>query len=545
MVYGDGYSQADDVVGHELTHGVTEKESGLFYYYQSGAINESFSDVWGELIDLTNGSGTDTAGVRWEMGEDIPGIGAIRDMSDPTLFGDPDKMTSANYYTGICNNINSNCDQGGVHFNSGINNKTAFLMTDGGTFNGKTVTALGITKVAKIYYAVQTGLLTSGSDYADLYNALYQACQNLITGGTTTTADCTEVRDATDAVEMNLQPVANYNADAAICSSGFPVNAFWDDLELGAGNWLTAGLVGATHWTVNKVNTAYAHSGLQYLYGNDQSNTDSDSYIFTKTALTVPANGYLHFYHAYGFEDPNWDGGILQYSVNGGGWTDAGGLMEVNGYDGTLAGGNPMGAVSAFRSDSHGYISTRVNLSALAGQKVQFRWRLGVDEVGFDRGWFLDDVRVYTCSANASDAVGLARITTTDKNGIVKTKFKRGEKIKYWADVLNESNSSCAVATTFNAAKGATVLHQANTNVTAAVGQNWVTLLKKIPTSAPTGKYKFTATANCDGHQTTLTSKFKVVAASVTAEGDDADAPMERQDAGPKPKASDKIKTAK
>ena len=51
----------DDVVGHELTHGVTQYESGLFYYYQSGAINESLSDVFGELIDLTNGSGNDSA----------------------------------------------------------------------------------------------------------------------------------------------------------------------------------------------------------------------------------------------------------------------------------------------------------------------------------------------------------------------------------------------------------------------------------------------------------------------------------------------------
>jgi bacillolysin len=48
MVYGDGFAAADDVVGHELTHGVTRNESHLFSYYQSGAINESLSDVWGE-----------------------------------------------------------------------------------------------------------------------------------------------------------------------------------------------------------------------------------------------------------------------------------------------------------------------------------------------------------------------------------------------------------------------------------------------------------------------------------------------------------------
>ena len=61
LVYGDSFALADDVVGHELTHGVTQFTSGLFYYYQSGAINESLSDVFGELIDQTNGHGNDDA----------------------------------------------------------------------------------------------------------------------------------------------------------------------------------------------------------------------------------------------------------------------------------------------------------------------------------------------------------------------------------------------------------------------------------------------------------------------------------------------------
>ena len=113
MVNGQGFAAADDVVGHELTHGVTEFTSSLFYYYQSGAINESFSDVWGEFIDQTNGAGADTLAVKWLMGEDIPGFGAIRDMEDPTAFGDPDKITSLNYYTG-------SADNGGVHTNSGV-----------------------------------------------------------------------------------------------------------------------------------------------------------------------------------------------------------------------------------------------------------------------------------------------------------------------------------------------------------------------------------------------------------------------------------------
>src|SRR4029077_5569896 len=111
-------------------------------------------------------------------------------------------------------------DNGGVHENSGVNNKAAYLMVDGGTFNGKTVLPLGTTKVAKIYSECQTHLLTSGSDYADLYDALYQGCNNLVGTNSITVGDCQQVRNATDAVEMNLQPVANFNPEAPVCAAG-------------------------------------------------------------------------------------------------------------------------------------------------------------------------------------------------------------------------------------------------------------------------------------------------------------------------------------
>jgi Zn-dependent metalloprotease len=201
MVYGEGFASADDVVAHEMTHGVTEQESNLMYYMQSGAINESFSDIWGEFVDLTNGKGNDALSVRWLMGEDLP-IGAVRDMSNPTAFAAPDRMWSPNYWCHLC-------DNGGVHINSGIGNKAAYLITDGGTFNGKTISGLGITKVAKIFYEAQTNLLTSASDYNDLGDALQQACINLIGADGITASDCQEVANAIGATEMNQTPPAN------------------------------------------------------------------------------------------------------------------------------------------------------------------------------------------------------------------------------------------------------------------------------------------------------------------------------------------------
>ncbi|HEX6033963.1 MAG TPA: M4 family metallopeptidase, partial [Anaerolineales bacterium] len=251
MVYGDGYgfALADDVVAHELTHGVTQHESNLFYFYQSGAINESFSDLWGEFYDQTNGQGTDTATVAWQIGEDVSGLGAIRDMREPSLFDQPDRMSSTLYAQDVF-------DNGGVHINSGINNKAAYLLVNGGTFNGKTISALGWAKTAAIYYEVNTNLLTSGADYADLYFAMQIACANLVGQKGITSANCADVKDAIEAVEMQTQPVPGFNTDAPYCDSGEPTFIFSDGIESGTGNW-TFNNGGQLRWQVDSIDGPY------------------------------------------------------------------------------------------------------------------------------------------------------------------------------------------------------------------------------------------------------------------------------------------------
>ena len=412
MVYGDlfGFARADDVVGHELTHGVTQFESNLFYYYQSGAINESFSDLWGEYYDQTNGLANDSAGVKWQIGEDVTGYGAFRSMSNPPAFSDPDKMSSVFYHQ-------SDDDNGGVHHNSAVNNKAVYLMVDGGTFNGKTVTALGWDKTAAIYYEAQTNLLLSGSDYSDLYYALQQACANLIGQKGITSANCLEVKDALDAVEMNSQPSAGFNTDAPLCSnsSHVPSITFSDDIEAGSGKWTFTSTPNALHWQIDSASFGpYTQSGLHSLYGDDlpADPTDASARL---APFTVPSNAYMHFAQAYGFEyfdffSEYYDGGVLEYSTNSGStWVDAGSLIEVNGYDGTIytGFGNPLGGRSGFVGSSHGYISTRLNLASLAGQTVTFRWRMGLDEDVSAWGWWVDNIKVYRCNtANLDVHIG-------------------------------------------------------------------------------------------------------------------------------------------
>lgn len=404
MIYAAGWV-ADDVVAHELTHGVTDYTSDVFLLWQAGAINESLSDVWGEFVDLTNGSGADTPDVRWKIAEDAPD-GALRDMMNPTLYSQPDKMTSPFYYTGAS-------EQNGVHINMSVNNKAVALMVDGGTFNGQTITGLGITKVAKIYYYVQTNLLTSGADYADLYYALQTSCAAQIGAAGITAADCQEVLDAVNAVEMNLQPLlpaGGYNPDIAACDvvGEFPVNSFYDDMESGSANWISGSTIGANHWTYDWPYEAtlgiFAHSGQHFLFADILPVQVADTTIRMTNSVTIPANGKMIFHHSYA----TGAGGVLEYSATGGdSWIDAGSLMDGNGYDMTLSNAtNPLNGRQVFIGISHGYISTRLNLSSLAGQNIMFRFRLGMgssNSGGY--GWWLDDAQIYECAASAPDLV--------------------------------------------------------------------------------------------------------------------------------------------
>jgi len=410
MVYGDGFgfALADDVIAHELTHGVTQFESNLYYYYQSGAINESLSDVWGEFMDQWNGKGNDAPEVKWLIGEDVTGYGAFRDMRSPTNFGNPNKMTSEYYWC-------SEEDAGGVHTNSGVNNKAVYLMTDGGSFNGKTITGIGYQKVARIYYKVQTDLLTSGADYLDLYNNVLLACSTLTGSNGITAGDCAQVKNALDAVEMNQQPTSCAANDVSFCPGNkTPTNIFSDNLETpSANNWQIGSILGERIWYYPQnpnpyTDLTYTTSGIYNFFG-DNLGTVSDSYIGMKNNVSIPAGKdvYLHFKHAYSFEDNSagtvyYDGGVVEYSTNNGtSWLDAGQFSDFGGYDGTIAPGlgNPLGGRMAFGGASSGYQSTRIKLNTLADQDVRFRFRIGTDNSLDDYGWFIDDINIYTCPA--------------------------------------------------------------------------------------------------------------------------------------------------
>ncbi len=335
MVYGAGMV-TDDVTGHELTHGVNGSESNLFYYYQSGALDEALADIFGELFDLST---PDAPADRWKIGEDSA-IGTIRNMADPPAFDQPDRTGSEEWFFNPNTDFEKG-DNGGVHENSGVGGKAAFLITDGGSFNGQTVTGLGEEKTLQITYDVAADMLTSASDYQDYGNDLRQSCSDLVGEHEITAADCEQVEKTVLATEMETPPAEAAPATAGLCAQGgSPVPAFFDDIENPAsGNWKVEPSEKESVFFFSQETAAelefdatYAKSGSGNIWGFDAGEV-SDSAIAMTKSVTVPGDGRMRFDHAHGFETGegnDYDGGVIEYSTDGGAhWTDAGSLIEA------------------------------------------------------------------------------------------------------------------------------------------------------------------------------------------------------------------------
>lgn len=180
MTYGDGdgdffisLSAGLDVAAHEMTHGVTTHSAGLHYRFQSGALNESFSDIFGALVDKED----------WEVGEEIMGDEAVasgrtslRSLSNPNKY-----MVSEDYvpygdgsgtypsHMSQFYDLPLELDNGGVHINSSIFNHAAYL----------TGTEIGKDKLGQIYYRALVHYLTPTSKFSDARRAVVQSAVDL------------------------------------------------------------------------------------------------------------------------------------------------------------------------------------------------------------------------------------------------------------------------------------------------------------------------------------------------------------------------------
>jgi Zn-dependent metalloprotease len=413
MAFGDGYT-VDDITAHELTHAVTETSANLYYYMQSGALNESYSDIFGETVDLLNGAGSDDSADRWVVAEDLAN-GAIRHMMNPGLFGDPARMSDPNFF---CDN-NPQDDGGGVHHNSGVPNHAYALMVDGGTYNSFTIAGIGLTKAAKIQYRALTTYLDQASNFIDNYNALLSSCADLTGLYGISTADCAQVQKALDAVEMDEEWGCSVTTNVAppLCSASGALDVAVFDLEnVGSTAWVSTTVTGADAWGDGSGFSGiywpvWPKSGSWSFWGYGYP-LATESYVSMTTPIAVTADTRMQFAHTFSF-DTFYDGGFIEYSTNGGGsWLDAGSLVSAGrGYTGPVPFRDAVRG--AYTGDSYGYTATQLDLAPLAGQAVQFRFYITTDDVVDDYGWFVDDIRFYRCVAVPTNVVATAAGATS------------------------------------------------------------------------------------------------------------------------------------
>ncbi|MBE9518093.1 MAG: M4 family metallopeptidase [Bacteroidetes bacterium] len=168
---------AIDVVGHEISHGVTDHSANLVYHRESGALNESFSDIFGATVEFF-AEGRDKG--DWLMGEDIyKDIGSIRSLKNPKARFDPDTYLGEYWF----NTINSH-DNGGVHTNSGVQNHWFYLLSEGGSGENDDgisfqVTGIGLDDASAIAYRNLVHYLLPDSRYVDAATYSIQAAEDL------------------------------------------------------------------------------------------------------------------------------------------------------------------------------------------------------------------------------------------------------------------------------------------------------------------------------------------------------------------------------
>lgn len=171
---------AFDVVAHEWGHGVTQFESNLVYQKEPGALNEAFSDMLGVAAGYWTGIDPD-----WLMGENYNTSGVpVRNIMNPNDRGQPATYIDDPYWYNVvgCTPSSGN-DYCGVHRNSGVPNKAFYLLAQGGTFNGVSVTGIGLAGAMRVMYRANAYYWTSSTTFLTAKQGCMTAANDL--GGST------------------------------------------------------------------------------------------------------------------------------------------------------------------------------------------------------------------------------------------------------------------------------------------------------------------------------------------------------------------------
>ena len=476
---------SDDIVAHEWTHNYIGARSGLIYAFESGALNEALADIFGESVDLLNSRGDDAgddilrnncnSSLRWQLGEDATAFGVLRDLWNPECRNDPEDRSSSRFRC-----VDGSVDNGGVHTNSGVVNRSFTLLVDGGTLNGTTVTAIGLTKALHIYYHAMHNYATRVTDFNAFAAMLEQSANDLVglplnsltvvnmpatvATDVITAADVAQVTNAVTATEMNqlsncgFSPTLDQNPPA-ICSGDEPfvtATLLDEDWENGLpATWslsntpVNPATFDNPDWALettlpdNRAGQGVFAANLAI--GDCRGDQENGTVELTSPAFTLPANEpvfTLSFDHYYSTEN-DYDGGVVYLSRNGGPFTIIpNSAFLYNGYDAALepapGNDNPLAGQRAFHgadqnSTTGSWGTSLVDLAAagaVGGDQIRLRWALGMDGCNGWLGWYLDDVRVVSCNSRSLPVV---------YSSLTATAVKREIHVD-WATELEENN---------------------------------------------------------------------------------------------------------
>ncbi|UCC29825.1 MAG: M4 family metallopeptidase [Phycisphaerales bacterium] len=386
----------------------------------------------GTTVNATMRANSSAEGVRWLVSEDASAFGgAIRDMWEPTCYGDPDR---ANHPFQVCNPD----DNGGVHSGSGTPNHAFAIMSDGKTFNGYTVNGIGIIKAGAVWYYALITYLTPASDFEDAYWALNQTAADLTDTmvidprdgsdyGLFTSADAAEVDKALLATEMNTEGLCG--ASGNVVDPDPPdkcpdrTTLYFDDFELDVDGWSVSntGPFGPpTPYDWEWITTG----GLPFGWpgsvwhcqdrsvGNCDTQDESAVHSLFSPVIVLPtdpplSSPTLAFSH---YLDAEWayDGGNVRIRVDGGDWQlIPGSAFQYNPYNDVLASAaagntNPLAGEEAWTGFSMlggGWGTSLVDLSGYVsgGDEVEFRFDFGKNGCTGWLGWYVDDFELYSC----------------------------------------------------------------------------------------------------------------------------------------------------
>ena len=387
-------------------------------------------------------SGGGSTSKRWQIGEQTAFQG-FRDMWNPRCFGNPGKVSDREYFCGTF-------DQGGIHLNTGVPNHAYALLVDGGTYNSQTIVPIGFTKAAHIYLRAMTLYHTPVSDFGDHAEALEASASDLLgenlpalttelpSGDVISPLDLDQVHKVTLAVELRNAPTQcgfptllakNPPLDSCPAPQNAQITILNEDFETDPSfRWTVSRDVAnpdtftSRDWVwVHQLPDGRAGSGF---FGPDPLDDctsrppgqvgvlhlDSPLITLPRVMLGAP---HLTFDHWVALED-GFDGGQVMISVNGGPYRlidsqafiynayNTSLLPPVPGYEDQL---NPRAGQTAFSGTDEpsfkgSWGTSIVDLTpyARSGDRIRLRWDLSTDYCfGTNRGWYVDNVRVYAC----------------------------------------------------------------------------------------------------------------------------------------------------